>query len=490
MSLHAHTHTLTRKYVLGALAAIAFSSNAVADPRCPFVPPGQVERDAVLPELCEFLPRSPVFLDKDTITRCDMDQDGNGLDDEIEDQIAKCVTPIFRFDTDEPSDSLLAGEPVLGYSSWRIAAPGFGVRIRFRFVALFRRDGGFVNDDSVGCCCDAHEGDSQNFTIDVHAFKDGAWRVELSDVNFALSPPTTCTPPKVIGMRPVVYPSAGKHHWYSEPGVDKWDNRCTEHHRGNGEVRSPTTLFKVPWSIGLGGAAVFNTCAVVASGGTKFPPTTGLQGFKLDNLGFSGQTLFTKFYKADPIVPLLDGSFTPDADGDGLSEVSAWDEVENVISHAPTDPCVIDSTNPPDDDKDGLIGKCDTDPNFKQTYVGPGTPGQPAVPITSSWLHGFSSMEWGGFLDRDQDGSPDGVDQCPILKPAGSNTMGGLNRWGRGCQLATASREQQRAWLLPARVDLRPPAGRAVYVEASGSELQAVRSSGILQHGQRPACED
>lgn len=427
-----HSSTQAR---LGSLAIILLAVTKPIEARaqsgCPFVPPGVPVLNSFTVSTCQFLPRSPVFLDKDTVTRCELDEDGNGLDDEIERQIASCVVPLFKFDSDEPADSLLPGEPVVGYTSWRISAPGFGVRIRFRFVALFRRDGGFASDDAIQCG-DAHDGDSQNFTIDVTAFKDGGWRFELADVKFAFTGP--CTAPHVIGMHPVVYPSAGKHHWYSDPGVSINDvsgpGSCKEGHRGNGAQRLPTSLFKVAWNIGLGPGVFFNECAVVASGGTQFPFAKGLQEYKLDNLGFADQTLYSKFYQADPIIPLVDGSFTPDADGDGLPEISAWNAADAKIDYAPTDPCVLDPTNPPDEDGDGLSGRCDEDPYFKQTYVGLGTPTQPAVPIVSSSWYGFSSMRWGGFLDRDQDSSPDGVDECPILKPAGSNTMGGVNRWG------------------------------------------------------------
>ena len=50
-----------------------------------------------------------------------MDEDGNGLDDEIEQQLADCFTPIFRFDADEPGALPSCGPVVLGHSAGQCA---------------------------------------------------------------------------------------------------------------------------------------------------------------------------------------------------------------------------------------------------------------------------------------------------------------------------------------------------------------------------------
>src|SRR5262245_26861505 len=65
---------------------------------------------------------------------CCFDQDGNGLDDEIERQLAKCLTPEFRFDSRE--DDRRADEPNSVFSSYRIQFD----TIKIRFAALFRWD--------------------------------------------------------------------------------------------------------------------------------------------------------------------------------------------------------------------------------------------------------------------------------------------------------------------------------------------------------------
>jgi hypothetical protein len=60
-----------------------------------------------------------------TKTECDLDRDGNGLDDQIENEIASCFVPSFRFDAKE--NALKFGEPHALFSVHR-HGPATGCR--------------------------------------------------------------------------------------------------------------------------------------------------------------------------------------------------------------------------------------------------------------------------------------------------------------------------------------------------------------------------
>ncbi|MBK7585835.1 MAG: hypothetical protein IPI67_37330 [Myxococcales bacterium] len=386
--------------------------------------------------------RSPVFLDRDAEARCQMDEDGNGLDDEIEQQLAACFVPAFRFDADEPSSSLLPNEPVAGFSAYRIqgSTPG-EILIRFEMVAMWRRDGGFPNDDELQCADSspvfedqAHEGDTWGTRIDVRVSKDQAWRAELAEFS-------TCWPAEMHGTHPVVYGSAGKHHAYCSSGVSEFDvagpGTCTDPHRGNGELRVPSSLFRIstswlPIPTSDGNMHWGNVCTFVRTG--QKVVASRLQPTRLGNLGFAGQTLWGDFYTGGVTGPgfLLapGGAFTLDADGDGRpdSDRVAPDDAVTIAA----DLCPLDSGPEQDADGDHLYGACDFDPNFRQTWVGIGTPGKPPVPQAFNSWSPIPTGAFGGFLDTDQDGPPDGVDSCPklplALTPGGGVTVS--NRWG------------------------------------------------------------
>ncbi len=387
-----------------------------------------------------------MLLDPNLTARCQMDQDGNGLDDEMEAQIAQCFVPEFRFDSREWTEpvvtefgtippSLAPCEPVVGYSAYRIQGSSDDeIIIRFRFVALFRQDGGFLADDGTNFWCDdSHPGDSQGFHIDVRVTKGDVWRASFDKLD-------ECAHPEFSGTRPVLYPSAGKHHWYCNPGTSAFVVDCgnvlpicpcADAHRGNGVVRTPSFLFRTsPSRLFIDSATAMNVCEYVRSNGQIQVPAPALQGTSLANLGFSGQFLETSFYGVDSAWSKLkpDAAFTFDADDDGSSEISFYQAAQNQIQARPVDACGLDkvATAADDSDTDGLTGKCDSDPQFRQKYVGIGEPGFPPVPeVGASW--GDSSVPaYGGFWDQDQDRSANGFDECPSLA---SSSHGISNRW-------------------------------------------------------------
>jgi len=363
-----------------------------------------------------------------------MDEDGNGLDDEIEQQLADCFTPIFRFDADEPlsgeEQSLFPGEPRVGFSAFRMPDTVSGeVRIRFELAALWRRDGGFVGDDDLQCGGDDHPGDSEGMALEVRVFKDQVWRAEL--LKFS-----RCWPAEMAGTHPVVYPTAGKHHFHCGAGVFDFDisvgTTCRDPHRGNGPMRIPQPLFRVPTqpvAVPVPGNAYWaNVCTYARTG--QAVAASRMQPARLDNLGFSGQWLML-FYNVDSPMGMLapGGAFTFDADGDGRPES---DQIQDGVGISSTDLCPLDSGLEQDADGDHLYGACDFDPNFRQTWVGIGTPGEPPVPQAFNSWSPTPTHAFGGFLDTDQDGPPDGVDSCPklplALSPGDGVTVD--NRWG------------------------------------------------------------
>ena len=433
------------------LSALALSSQASAQ-SCPFSPPHTVTQKNAATS-CEVLKRSPVLLQPDTALRCQMDQDGNGLDDEIEKQIALCFVPEYRFDLGEPTkdmegpggrdveQSLRTCEPVMGFTAIRLPASSttpsnlpnleHEFTIRFKLATLYRHDAGPVYEPSstgtgLACTNDDHPGDSHSSTLTVRVskVKNYPWRAEL--VGF-----DDCQPPEMSGTHPVLYPSAGKHHQHCSPGIGLYGVgpvSCIDFWLGDGPVRVPTAVFQASRLniFGPGGAAP-NLCQFYVSQGQELNPAPNLQGNNLSNLGFSGQGLLGDFYDASPVSNVMSlGSFTLDADGDGKAEVFPAPGVVPPSAAAAPDNCGLDANaTAPDSDQDKLAGKCDPDPIFQQEYVGIGSPAKPPVPPPPSWSSLPVSAQ-GGFLDEDQDHFAKGYDGCPTINQP---NIGISNRW-------------------------------------------------------------
>ena len=191
------------------------------------------------------LTRSPILLSAgmpDEV-RCVYDEDGNGLDDQVEQGIAQRFVPEFRFDEDEPGSSLLANEPRAVFSILRK-----GDTLTVRYVFLWKRDAGFVND---AACWSGHLGDTQAMDMTVRLTRSGHfWYAEMLGLEGFTDTGGTVfvggSPALEIAMngRPVVYSSAGKHHFYTAPGSYKYGgnylNECDDTARGTGPVRIPT----------------------------------------------------------------------------------------------------------------------------------------------------------------------------------------------------------------------------------------------------------
>ncbi len=423
---------------------------------------------------------------------CAHDEDGNGLDDDMENQLAKCFVPESRFDAAE--NELRPCEPVTGFTAWRLTdvEPGH-VLVKMHYEGLWRKNGGFAADDDFGCG-DAHEGDNEYFdvTLDIHQ-DGGVWRAEPTAYN-------RCPNGQFDGTHLIFYHSAGKHHVYCTAGLGKYDitdpaGLCNDPHYGNGRIRVPAWLWHAPaigpltrWQCGVSAGAhpktqnlsatlwastvpqvagtggFVNACAWARDG--SLTPAATLQPRDLTNLGFPGQDLLgLHFYSTEtsgvPSFMHVGQDYTTDADADGFPEVSGIDftkprefgakcvfddhgnpivlpdgspqtaPVEEVVTPvSATDPCPIDPSQD-DADGDGLSGICDPDSTWKNQYVGRGTADLPAVPTQPSWSS-RPLYAYGGYWDSDQDTRPNGIDECPSIAKSAlglSNRVGEDANW-------------------------------------------------------------
>jgi hypothetical protein len=139
------------------------------------------------------LSRSPFMIDSSlpASLKCQFDQDGNGLDDVVEREIARCVVPEIAYDPDELFSKTSSGgfrsctlsdrnadptqcntaavmgatanlveEPNVVFFSYRSGAS----EISIHYATMWSADGGFVDDGGFGCD-NSHLGDCQNFKV-------------------------------------------------------------------------------------------------------------------------------------------------------------------------------------------------------------------------------------------------------------------------------------------------------------------------------------
>jgi hypothetical protein len=348
--------------------------------------------------------------------RCKFDQDGNGLDDEIERELARCVTPEFRFDAFE--EHRRSDEPNLVFSAYRVSTN----EIYIRYVALFREDGGFVIDDDWPECGNAHPGDTQGLSVTVRVDGIRAHLYEFTATSTTSIFGTGDGRTELVGTHPVVYPTAGKHHWLQRPGFQcydvSWGGCCDDGTRGDGARVIPGfdgvgQLTHLPAQGRCPESEIFNCdpeapirlqpelVNVCEAERGQTAALTGFQGESLENLGYGGQDVFNFFYddEATPVWEVARGPVIPDADGDGMPEMF-YAHVTSSDIDPPTDLCPLQFDTSPDEDGDGLVGKCDPSAEFRNTYVAGGDAIRPS---------------FRGYLDTDGDRSIDGVDACPSV---------------------------------------------------------------------------
>jgi hypothetical protein len=147
---------------------------------------------------------------------CALDEDGNGLDDEIETELATCFVPEVRFDSRE--NALRVDEPHVFFSAYVRGAN----LVRLHFAFLFGRDGGYVLGTEFPCMTDDHDGDVETVAVDVTwTERDGEWfGAPLAmrthgpdDVEQTAWLDGRSGAPNVTDTHPVLYATAGKHHW-------------------------------------------------------------------------------------------------------------------------------------------------------------------------------------------------------------------------------------------------------------------------------------
>lgn len=401
------------------------------------VVPALVGANSPSPESLCRLSRSPFLLPVDdpfpAALQCDHDEDGNGLDDTIEQELFACFMPLFKFDHLE--DSLDSGEPVVMTKAARTpvssiprhAKLGFGPgsqAVALEFKALLAEDTGFIDDPDPACYGDMqdHLGDVMLIEVSLRLERsmNGGWYAMAVHVGTPDGPGYTeddyfrgITPEATFDKtRPVVFPSAGKHHNYFEPGyhwydIVGWPTDCADPARGDGAVRLPKPR-RAPildCNDSTEAAALLrpdgrfrNACAVQKHNLDQV--ATRLVHNDLGALGFPGQTYCgASFYEVEGAWSHFNPH--PDVDGDGFAEI--W-RVKG--DHNATDPCPLGHQSHTDLDDDGLDDLCDPIPEFRSRYVAGGSSDFPQA---------------GGFLDIDKDGFSEGRDDCPFRLGAGSS---------------------------------------------------------------------
>jgi hypothetical protein len=247
---------------------------------------------------------------------CAEDEDGNGLDDEIESKLAACFVPEVVFDSRE--NSLRVDEPHVFFSAHAVGTH----LIRLHFAFLFARDGGYVLGTTFPCQGDDHDGDVESVAVDVVVTeRDRGWfgapmsmltgdpRDGVERVASVGRVPETMT---LSGTHPVLYATAGKHHWLYEPLDLTYACNCgpigrcgSVRDRADGrgvrivplEVRHAPGFYAergrvrgaMPTAEASGG--FWNACSF-GSRGVFVPATRSLGSNDLSDLGYPGERIF------------------------------------------------------------------------------------------------------------------------------------------------------------------------------------------------------
>ena len=347
---------------------------------------------------------------------CDFDADANGLNDLVENKIAQCFVPKFAFDAGEECWSLGRNEPYTVYNIGLDAVDEDAFHLVIRYGMVWQFDGGFQTD---WLCSDSHLGDTQGLTVTAWLRKRegrAEWFAELESISgfhqdnriyYVEPPPHIFDDPLWAWSywwmyrdetHPLVYPTAGKHHFRAAPGEYVHGDICDENALGNlypYRVPTPEHVPHFPSASSVNpenigpqfGPPVYtvddhkewaNSCSLL-KGNPVLQSANALRNVDLQDWTFSLCSIYptsdccsmpelpyppkslggpeitdTYFlnddYEIDGIWKLVSGNLIPDVDGDLLN---FWE-----------DPCPVVSTDDTiDSDSDGLCDPVDICPN-------------------------------------------------------------------------------------------------------------------------------
>ena len=381
------------------------------------------------------------------------------------------VVPEFRFDSaenarrpDEPH--VIWNASVIPSAMVDIPLERDAILIRFRFGFLWEKDGGSVVDGGFGCG-NAHDGDSQGLKVDVQVKRGTtmwyarAVRLDLGGEAgvYSVHGNPGFEVPSSSPTRPVVYPTAGKHHWKARAGYYKYDVRgageCKDWARGDGcwvipdtsEGHSPPLgsvdgQNQIYPGIDLPTGERVNYCHHLRSQG-EIKIASRLRRDDLTDWGYDGRRISDSNFMGGSDVSsaasLLSDNYLAlsDFDNDGRPNTFGIVIIPAYMGGlywSAIDSCPLTSSQGVDADGDGIDDACDPDPLFRQKYVARGWDQWRPAPVSALNL-GWGPLgrpgtmyPRGGFWDSDQDGYIEGEDLCPVSPGWGDDHSSNL--WG------------------------------------------------------------
>jgi hypothetical protein len=295
---------------------------------------------------------------------CARDEDNNGLDDEVESELAACFVPEVRFDSLE--NALRVDEPHVMFS----ASPLGARSIRLHFAFLFAKDGGYVLGTQFPCLSDEHDGDVESVTVDVAwTDRNGGWfgvpaSMRIRDPRDGAERIAAATQgPQALQLsatHPVLYATAGKHHWLFRPEFLSYACSCGPLGRcgsvqdradGVGAHIVPPLVDHAPGfyvertrvtsqtPIDPESGSFWNACSLAARG-AHVRAKRLFASNDLGELGYSGERVFGACFRG--------GFGGPCAETISVAEALAWDKpfanrfgarkLVTVLLGAPADP--------------------------------------------------------------------------------------------------------------------------------------------------------
>lgn len=467
--------------------------------------------------------RSPVLLSTSMPddVRCAYDEDGNGLDDEVEFQIADTFAPALYFDQHE--NSLRSDEPHVLYSILRIEPN----KLQVKYLFLWEWDGGFQQDP---ICMTAHRGDTQVMDMFVELQRGSSgWFAKLASLSgfenvnnvFVGGDPALAL---TEDGRPVVYPSADKHHFYYNPGLHYYGDsgppfQCDDFAYGDGDIRISQDLRHAPlllsgsdfpWMV-FDDGTFGNVCKYLETGTWEKVGTNSwsVRNNHLDDWGYHDyyeEEICPQPYQEcvsceqgqcchevvpDCYIQTTTGSFSKisdwkfyDADGIimkihwwyGFAErwLDGWDGDMDQIADR-MDSCPLTAHQPGtvelDVDGDALTGDCDPGGYLKHRYVAGGN---------KDHLPRLGSLN-AGFLDSDRDEIIDGDDLCPSSAGSGLDS----NSWGEERNLKELQNDDREggSYRRADRCDPYPATGTRWLTDPTSEGTVGCEKSGNVETG-------